>query len=180
LRDYLYIPLGGNRGEAWRTYFNVGLVMLLGGLWHGAKWTFVLWGAYHGLLLVAERWRGKRSLWWGAPRPVRIGVTFVLMLLSWVLFRADSLESAMAYYGGMLGLTGTAGTHGLLSAELYTPLHLAVLGVCVVLVFQPRQAHDWAEQSLSWMQVTVAVPLFVLALATMSSQSFNPFLYFQF
>ena len=180
LRDYLYIPLGGNRCGTWRMYYNLGLVMLLGGLWHGAKWTFVLWGAYHGSLLAWERWRGQRSLWWKAPRLMRVGLTFVAMLFSWVLFRAENFEAALVYYGGMLGLTGAAGAQGLISAEIYTPLHLTVLGVCAVLVFQRRQAHDWAEQPLSWGRVAVAVPLFGVALAVMFNQTFNPFLYFQF
>ncbi|MCL4177827.1 MAG: MBOAT family protein [Verrucomicrobia bacterium] len=180
LRDYLYIPLGGNRRGPWRTYYNLGLVMVLGGLWHGAKWTFVLWGVYHGCWLAWERWRGKRSLWANAPRPLRIGFTFVLMLFAWVLFRSESLESAVSYYGGMFGFTGVGGARGLLSAELYTPSHLWVLGLCVVLVFQRRQAHDWAAGELTWGRVVVAVLLLMMALVTMFNQSFNPFLYFQF
>ena len=63
LRDYLYFPLGGNRRGERRTYVNLAVVMLLGGLWHGAKWNFVVWGAYHGVLLAFERWRGKTSLY---------------------------------------------------------------------------------------------------------------------
>src|SRR3954464_10485284 len=91
LRDYLYYSLGGNRKGEGRTFFNLAVVMLLGGLWHGAKWTFVAWGAFHGLLLVLERWRGKQSFYSGLPKPGRIAVTFLLVLFSWVLFRADNL-----------------------------------------------------------------------------------------
>ena len=69
LRDYLYFPLGGNRLGPARTYVNLAVVMLLGGLWHGAKWNFVVWGAYHGLLLGYERWRGKQSLYAVLPQP---------------------------------------------------------------------------------------------------------------
>ena len=180
LRDYLYIPLGGNRRGVWRTYFNLGLVMLLGGLWHGASWTFVAWGGYHGLWLAWERWRGKRSLWGWAPRWARMGITFVVMLLSWVLFRAEELDAAWRYYGAMVGLSDAVGAQGLLSAELRTAPNFLVLGLCAVLVFQPKQAHDWVEQRLTWGRVVVVVPLFVLALVAMFSQSFSPFLYFQF
>lgn len=180
LRDYLYIPLGGNRLGIKRTYFNLAVVMVLGGLWHGAQWTFVLWGAYHGALLALERWHGKHSLYASAPRPVRIGLTFVLMLFSWVLFRAESLRAAGAYFGAMFGLAGGNGAPLLLAAELYTPFHCCMMTLCAVLVFQPRQAHDWAMRPIGWGRVAIAVPLFLLALVTMFTQAFNPFLYFQF
>lgn len=180
LRDYLYIALGGNRkGEA-RTYFNLAVVMLLGGLWHGAKWNFLLWGAFHGVLLAFERWLGKRSLWGGLPRAGRIALTFLLMLLSWVLFRADDLPSAMAYFRAMAGMAPLAETAPLIPALIYTPFHLLALGVCAFLVFQPLQAHDWAEAPVSWPRAVTLAPLFVLCLMVMFSQEFNPFLYFQF
>src|SRR6202021_1654582 len=80
LRDYLYIPLGGGRDGDWMTCRNLILTMLLGGLWHGANWTFVVWGAYHGLLLAFERWRGKRSFYERVPHEIRVGFTFWLVL----------------------------------------------------------------------------------------------------
>jgi alginate O-acetyltransferase complex protein AlgI len=180
LRDYLYHPLGGNRLGEQRTYVNLGIVMLLGGLWHGAKWNFVLWGAYHGALLAFERWRGKQSLYESCARPVRIGFTFFLMLMSWVLFRADSLTAAGHYYAAMFGLSPVAEAAPLLAASIYTPYRLLILALCALLVFQPIQAHDWVMGPISWSRVAVALPLFVLALMTMYSQAFNPFLYFQF
>jgi len=88
LKDYLYLPLGGNRrGEA-RTYVNLAMVMLLGGLWHGAAWTFVAWGALHGGMLAFERRLGKEPAYWRLPRVVRIAITFFLVLVGWVFFRA--------------------------------------------------------------------------------------------
>jgi alginate O-acetyltransferase complex protein AlgI len=180
LRDYLYLPLGGNRNGATRTYVNLGVVMLLGGLWHGAKWTFVAWGAYHGLLLAYERWRGKQSFYESFPAPFRIGLTFVLMLFSWVLFRADNFTVAGQYYGSMFGLMPVGDTAPLLAAGSYTPYRLVVLIVCAVLVFQPLQAHDWALRPVNWPRVAVVLPLFVLSVITLYSQAFNPFLYFQF
>jgi alginate O-acetyltransferase complex protein AlgI len=180
LRDYLYYPLGGNRKGPARTYLNLATVMLLGGLWHGAKWNFLAWGAFHGLILGYERWRGKQSLYEAFPRPVRIGLTFLLMLFSWVLFRADNLTLAADYFRSMLGLIPAADTAPLLAATLYTPYRLLVLGLCAVLVFQPLQAHDWALRPVDWPRVSVAFSLFLVSLMTMYSQAFNPFLYFQF
>ena len=181
LRDYLYFPLGGNRKGPTRTYVNLAVVMLLGGLWHGAKWNFVVWGAYHGLLLACERWRGKQSLYEGFPRPVRIGLTFLLMLFSWVLFRADNLTAAVALLRVHVRVhAGGAAPRRCLAAALYTPYRLLVLVLCAGLVFQPLQAHDWAQRPMAWPRLAVATPLFILALITMYSQAFNPFLYFQF
>ena len=106
LRDYLYIPLGGNRHGAWQTYRNLMLTMLLGGLWHGAAWTFVVWGGYHGLLLVVQRaiswpsWTRSATL-----RPARVTLTFLLVCVGWVFFRAGSLAVA----GTVLRAHGDAG-----------------------------------------------------------------------
>ena len=181
LRDYLYHPLGGSRLGEHRTYVNLAIVMLLGGLWHGAKWNFVLWGAFHGALLAGERWRGKTSLYAGWPRAFRVGFTFALMLLSWVLFRADNLTLAGGYYGALFGLVRAAPESLLLGATLHTPLTLVVMALGAGLIFQPVQAHDWTiNRPLSWGRVAALLPLFVLSLLVMYSQAFNPFLYFQF
>ena len=88
LRDYLYVPLGGNRKGPARTYVNLFLVMLIGGLWHGAAWNFLVWGALHGGWLALERLRGGRPIYAGLPAPLRTAATFVLVLVSWVFFRA--------------------------------------------------------------------------------------------
>jgi alginate O-acetyltransferase complex protein AlgI len=180
LRDYLYFSLGGNRKGPTRTYVNLALVMLLGGLWHGAKWNFVVWGAYHGLLLALERWRGKRSFYHAFPLGLRIGLTFLLMLFSWVLFRADNLTAAGRYFTAMLGLAPTAAADMLLAADLYSPKHLLVLGVSAALIVVRVQAHDWSQQPPTWGRLALLLPLFVVSLLVMFSQAFNPFLYFQF
>ncbi len=93
LRDYLYIPLGGSREGAWRTYRNLLITMLLGGLWHGASWNFVIWGGYHGLLLGAERAIGVKSPRWWLTLP-RILLTFGLVQIGWVFFRAGTFEAS--------------------------------------------------------------------------------------
>jgi alginate O-acetyltransferase complex protein AlgI len=180
LRDYLYYALGGNRKGEGRTYFNLAVVMLLGGLWHGAKWTFVVWGAFHGLLLVLERLNGKRSFYHFLPKPGRIAATFLLMLFSWVLFRAENLTAAMEYFRSMFGFSSNGDVPALLGALIYTPYHMLVLVICAFLVFQPLQAHDWALKPITWPRAAAVVPLFVFALMAMYTQAFNPFLYFQF
>jgi len=180
LRDYLYIPLGGNRKGPVRTYANLVTAMLLGGLWHGANWTFLAWGGYHGALLAYERWRGKTSVYGFLPRPVRIAITFVLMLFSWVLFRAENLPAAGRYFAAMAGLSRSGGSGLLLSAEIHSARILLLMFVCGLLVIQPLQAHDWAGRPMTRLRAVSLLALFVCTLAVMSTQSFNPFLYFQF
>ncbi len=179
LRDYLYIPLGGNRKGPWSTYINLTIVMLLGGLWHGASWTFVAWGAYHGVLLAYERYRGKQSLYQKLPQCVRVAVTFLLVLFSWVLFRSASFHDAVNYLAAMFG--GGAASPGvlLLPAQLYTRGTLLIAAICALFVACPIQAFDWSE-TITWPKAVLVHPLFVVSLLVMFSQSFNPFLYFQF
>ncbi|MFQ3592086.1 MAG: MBOAT family protein [Gemmataceae bacterium] len=109
LRDYLYIPLGGNRGGEWSTCRNLLATMTLGGLWHGANWTFVLWGIYHGLLLATARVlpvpRWATADW---TRPIWILLTFLSVTIGWVLFRATSFADAATVLSGMFGPTAGA------------------------------------------------------------------------
>jgi alginate O-acetyltransferase complex protein AlgI len=106
LRDYLFIPLGGSRGGTWRTCRNLLVTMLLGGLWHGASWTFVAWGAFHGLLLVGHKllpgWRWRQA---AAFRPVAVLLTLLAVCLGWVFFRAQTFTDAGTILGHLLWLT---------------------------------------------------------------------------
>jgi alginate O-acetyltransferase complex protein AlgI len=179
LRDYLYIPLGGNRKGPRRTYVNLMTVMLLGGLWHGAKWTFVAWGAFHGILLALERYRGKRSAYQQWPRPVRVAATFVLVLISWVLFRSANLHEALIYLAAMMGQGRSGPSTLLVPVLLYTQEALLVMAVGAVVIGWPIQAHDWSRE-VTWPKAVLVHPLFCASLLAMFSQSFNPFLYFQF
>ncbi len=170
LRDYLYIPLGGNRKGKLRTYINLLLTMLLGGLWHGASFTFLLWGAWHGALLAAERALGsKRQTPY--PRLLAWPVTLLLVLFGWVLFRAADLDSALHYYAGMFGQYGTAVSSSLLWQ--ITPLMLAgLMAAWVIIALAPRI--NIFRLQLLWPAV------FALALCKLVSQAHTPFLYFQF
>jgi alginate O-acetyltransferase complex protein AlgI len=180
LRDYFYIwTLGGNRKSNARTYINLALVMLLGGLWHGANWQFLIWGGYHGSFLAYERWRGKESIYSKLPDFLQITITFVLMLFSWVFFRAENLKLAMKYFGAMFGVITPTASASLLGAKIYSPYHVFIFCVAMVLVFQRTQAMDWIN-NLTWKKAAVCFGLFIVALTAMFAQAYNPFLYFQF
>ncbi len=180
LRDYLYIPLGGNRHGAARTFLNLFLVMFIGGLWHGAQWTFILWGCLHGAALVFERflrWRGSTR---AAGPSLTILPTFLFVLLAWVLFRAENLEVAARVYAAMFGL-GKGGPHvELLWADVSRPWSLAILAVAAALVWFAPRAAEIVNRPLHWPRAILAFGVFIFAIAMMLSQGDNPFLYFQF
>lgn len=177
LRDYLYIPLGGNRRSACRTYVNLMLTMLLGGLWHGAHWNFVLWGGYHGAWLALERKWGKRGCWSSAPTGVRRGLTFLLVTVGWVFFRAESLQEIGTIFRGMLGLNGW-GT-GTLNALMMAPLSVSLLVLSAVLAFGTRNTWEMSWQP-RWPAICCWVLLFLLSVGTVLVNTASPFLYFQF
>jgi alginate O-acetyltransferase complex protein AlgI len=179
LRDNLYIPLGGNRRGRRRTYVNLFIVMFLGGFWHGAKWTFVIWGGVHGILLAFERMIGKDSIYRALPRPIRVMLTFIIVLITWVFFRAVDLTSAIRYLGSMFGLRRPAAGASLLGAVLYSRDHLIILMACAIAVWFGRQSWDMAQE-ISLVKAIAIIGLLIWALAAMFTQSFNPFLYFQF
>ena len=179
LRDYLYIPLGGNRHGTVRTYGNVAIVMLLGGLWHGASWNFILWGALHALLLSAERLAGRRTLYRRLPRPVAVAVTFVLVLVTWVFFRAPDLPAALAYLRAMFGAAAGSTTAGLLQGIMWRPYYLVSFLVAATLVWTAPQTWDFTRR-IGWPKAAYVLGVFALALVVLSTQSYNPFIYFIF
>lgn len=179
LRDYLYIPLGGNRGSSGRTYVNLMMVMLIGGLWHGAQWTFVAWGAIHGGMLMLERLTGKDSFYKRLPGWLRMAFTFVILLITWVFFRAANFEVAASYLGSMFGFGGDAPAAGILTGELLRPMNFFFLALAVIVTWVTPRTANWLEK-LTGIKVAIGLVLFVISLAMMFTQGFNPFLYFQF
>src|SRR6185369_9925717 len=121
LREYLYISLGGNRKGETRTYINLALVMLLGGLWHGAQWQFLVWGAIHGVFLGIERWAGKKPFYGALPHQLRVAVTLFIVLMAWVFFRADDLTHAVHYLGRLFGAGSPEPHAAMLAPRLYHP-----------------------------------------------------------
>jgi alginate O-acetyltransferase complex protein AlgI len=182
-RDYVYIPLGGSRGSQARTCFNLMFVFLLTGTWHGAAWTFVLWGIYNGALLVGERLTGIRTLPDARLAAVRRAGTFLVVVLGWVLFRAASVGDAGDVYASMFSFD-----FGALPAavdQALGPEAQLALALGVASAFLPRDLvlgrvveGRWAGAPLvARVAVVVVVPFAAIAVA---AGSFSPFLYFQF
>jgi alginate O-acetyltransferase complex protein AlgI len=169
LRDYLYIGLlGGNRLGPLRTYLNIAITMLLGGLWHGANWTFVVWGAYHGALLIVGRLVGDRIR---PISPVLRVATFVAVIVGWVFFRAPDLGVAMTWLGRMAAV----GDPGGLAPGTGLPV-LAGFGLAIV-SFAPE---TWDIRfGTTWRWALAYAALFVSAYIFMSAGT-SPFIYYQF
>ena len=198
LRDYLYVPLGGNRkGEA-RRYLNLFLTMLLGGLWHGAAWTFVIWGALHGaFLMVNHLWNAKVR---PNATPSRLGraagwfLTFLCVMIAWVVFRAESAATALEIYKGMLGMHGApSSAFGEFAVPYRKPefFQTLLLGLFICLALPPTIALErWvpgpialAGRPRSMRLATVLIAAFVVVLFGMCVSQlgvYSPFLYFQF
>jgi alginate O-acetyltransferase complex protein AlgI len=168
LRDYLYIPLGGNRVGAVRTYANLLVTMVLGGLWHGANWTFVIWGGYHGLLLALER--GCRGLPLRLPLVLARASTFLLVLVGWVVFRSTDLTMALTWLGRMFSPAALAVTA---PRELYFWVLLG-LGLITLL---PETWDLRFGTSRRWL--TVYATMFFVAYLFMNGKQ-TVFLYYQF
>ncbi len=183
LRDYLYIPLGGNKKGPIRTYINLFLVMLLGGLWHGAAWNFIIWGLWHGGWLMLERrfhlHKNHKSLFLKIVRWLR---TMVIVGISWVFFRAETCGAIKNMISGMFGLNGFLLSHSV-NWQL-SRFSLAVTGLSIVLLAFERKYDDnltlnrFRETSLS--QALILFFLFFLSLLKILADSYSPFLYFRF
>ncbi len=141
LRNYLYIPLGGNRAGKSRLYINLMIVMLLGGLWHGAGWTFILWGGLHGIYLIINHgWLGLRNKFNLPPIPKIIAwfLTFMAVVFAWVLFRSESIDMALTIWSGMLNLSSFSIPHDPQTLLLLSTLLGGIL-ICLIL----PNTHQW-------------------------------------
>jgi alginate O-acetyltransferase complex protein AlgI len=180
LRDYLYIPLGGNRGTNLETYRNLVTVFVLCGAWHGANWTFVLWGAWHGVFLVVER-LGLGSLLTRIPVVLRWLYALIAVMGGWVLFRAADLSTALDYAASLVGLNGVSD----ISFDMHDALNeraLVTLVIGCLLAVLPR----WLPL-LSAPMILRAVAdtgwtfaLLIFSMITVASGAYSPFLYFKF
>jgi alginate O-acetyltransferase complex protein AlgI len=179
LRDYLYVPLGGNRKGPGRTYANLMIVMLLGGLWHGASANFVVWGGIHGLALSLERARGRRSVAAVLPRPLQTAFTFSVVCFAWVFFRAADLDDALRYLGHMGGLVPAGEGAALVGGVIYQPYYLGSLTVAAAVTWLAPQAWDFTRR-IDLPRAALALLLLWTACATLFAQSYNPFIYFMF
>ena len=190
-RDYVYIPLGGSRGSAVRTYRNLMIVFFVTGLWHGASWNFIIWGIYHGVFLLIERaGLGKRltTIW----TPLAHAYTLLVVLIGWVFFRVETLPEAIRYLQKMAGLANPV-----TSALTYSPVHFLNAEVVVSLLIGMLLATPvYAQFRQQWERLVVRlVPmrfvldsayviglfgLFVLSVMYLAADTYNPFIYFRF
>jgi alginate O-acetyltransferase complex protein AlgI len=182
MRDYLYIPLGGNRVHPSRLYLNLCTVFVLSGLWHGAAWTFIVWGAYHGFFLILDRllllrFYQKIGVWSVLP-------TFLITVVGWIFFRAESLSSALTYLSRLVDTTGA--TLPVASNKFWSMLGLAGL---VAFAATIPAIERWELRVLahshfsvrSTLCLTLATSLLLLlSVSFLVSTSFNPFIYFRF
>lgn len=185
LRDYLYVTLGGNRRGPRRTILNVLLVFLLSGLWHGAAWTFVVWGAYHGVFVCLERVLGARRD--VVPRALQHASTLALVIIGWVFFRAASFDQALTLIGRMFG-HGAATVPGPPAAALMPHFALAafVVGalICVVPIVGTYREVRWPRRVPAAAVTALArvgyLLLFVAAAIHLTNMRLTPLIYFKF
>jgi alginate O-acetyltransferase complex protein AlgI len=178
LRDYLYLPLGGNRSGRLKTYRNLLLTMVLGGLWHGAYWTFILWGCWHGAILAIERLLGSKSTDSVWPSSMAWPLTMLFVLIGWVMFRAESVTQAMNHYVGMLGLNGVALRGEIIVLNQPTEYLALLAGAMLALSAGAWQfkAREFARQP----SLLLPLALFLFCSILLNARSNTPFLYFQF
>ena len=182
IMNYLYIPLGGNRKGKGRMYFNLWLCFLLSGLWHGASWNFVLWGAFHGLIICADKLFLKDLLKKVGKIPAVL-FTFFLVAMGWVLFRVDTAADAGAYYQALFAFRSGI-------TIPYDFMFLFTFGLAIVFSFlslskvgQQLQNHIFADhysKCLSWTMFVTCLILLVLSTGSLCVSDFNPFIYFRF
>jgi alginate O-acetyltransferase complex protein AlgI len=189
LRDYLYIPLGGNRKGTERTYINLLIVFFLCGLWHGANWTFVIWGLWHGLFLAVERTRFGKTI--DSHNGMGVIYTLMVVLIGWVFFRSDTLANAINYLRAMIGMgEGVHSASMFLDLKTIFAILLGVVGSTPITAkIKAHLQRAEASGTLLGRAVTrssnvlsLAYVYFVFALSVIfiSMSTYNPFIYFQF
>jgi alginate O-acetyltransferase complex protein AlgI len=190
-RDYVYVPLGGNRAGTSRLYVNLVTVFFLCGLWHGASWTFVIWGLFHGTFLVIERLglaRRVQSLW----SPLRHAYLLIVVMVGWVFFRAETLPGALGVLGAMMGLGPAEPTiydvTWYLTPEVVVALIAGAIAAAPVAPMVGKivwtDGADEASVRFGWLpSAAMTAGLFVLLAASVmlsAARTYNPFIYFRF
>ncbi len=192
LRDYLYFPLGGNRLGTLRTHCNLLMVFLLCGLWHGASWNFVLWGAVHGFFLVIEH--GKFGQWMAErPKVVQHMYLSIIVINTWVLFRVDSLPEALHYFKTLYGFEGMSQMYPYIAIKLDYEFFFT-LGAAIILSFplypylqkfassgiKSTSNNIGVKVIFSTLKVLTISSILALSCMSLASGSYNPFIYFRF
>ena len=181
LKNYIYIPLGGNRAGEWKTYRNLFLTFLIGGIWHGANWTFVIWGVLHGCGICLHRFFRKFNI--QINKFAAIAATFLFVNISWVFFRSLSIHRAIDILKSMVGLNGI---NPLVINKLRfsfesgsIKLSMILFCACIILVFFSKNSTEWAK-SFKPNKIYFLVTLTLLIISILSINKVSEFLYFQF
>lgn len=183
MKDYLYIPLGGNRVSTHKMYFNLWLVFLLSGLWHGAAWNFVIWGAFHGTFLVLDRLfllKVNKKI----GKIPSIVITFFITLIGWVLFRADGLPAAWSYLQRMFAFDFTV-TEFTFDTRFWAMMVLGAVfafygGFRAIEAWQVRVFGKEHKDRIILAMAAIGLLLLIISASSITSQGFNPFIYFRF
>ncbi len=188
-REYLYIPLGGNRVSKWKTYRNLWVVFILSGFWHGANWTYLAWGFYNGLFIFLERLYLIRFMkrW---PAPLKIAQFYMFLVIGHAFFRCTSITGAFRHIGRMFDVTAIGAIKSpVLLANLMGNREMFVFLVCVLICFLPQRVIEWfrsmlesrvSPRGITRLKIAGAFILVVLSLMSLVNNSFSPFIYFRF
>lgn len=176
-RDYLYIPLGGNRKGNYRTFFNLFIVMFLCGVWHGASWNFIVWGGLHGFLLMIERYFKNYGFRFRLPRSFGVILNFVIVTLLWIPFRATDLAQTLYFLNGFFNFVKISDSMFLSHFDLG---QLLLVWLSLLLVFFTRNSQELVSDIGIKRNQVIKIFLFLVSVHEMLSQSYNPFLYFNF
>jgi alginate O-acetyltransferase complex protein AlgI len=180
IRDYLYKPLGGNRDGEARTYLNLWICFLLSGLWHGASWNFVLWGAYNGLFLTLDRLFLRDALA-RCGALISTGITLLIVMIGWAIFRSDSPAHLFPFLAALSGMS-----HGTIAREIPPEVPIALAIGILISLLPAARFYPWlvgAYQERAWLRILTAatlVVIYVLAIARAVTVPFQPFIYFRF
>jgi alginate O-acetyltransferase complex protein AlgI len=183
MKDYLYIPLGGNRVSAGRMYFNLWVVFLISGFWHGAAWNFVIWGAFHGVFLVADK-MFLLKFYKAIGKVPSIVITYTIVLVSWVFFRSETLPEAIIYLQKMFSFSMN-GENIFFDNKFYTILIIAIFfsfwgGFKAIERWQERLFAEKQKHRKIILMSVFSIIFFIISLSAITSSGFNPFIYFRF
>ena len=178
-KEYLYIPLGGNRKG--NVYVNLFIVFLVTGIWHGASWTFILWGIWHGIFIVFERLIKNKSWYINIPSIIKYLVTMFIVIIGWVLFRADNVSQAFGYLEVMFGVNSNANLYEFtyfINKKLVLWIVVAALGSLPFISNKLRKYNG--NKSFEIISTVGILILFILSIVFIINSTYSPFIYFQF
>jgi len=180
MKDYLYIPLGGNKVSKSRLLLNLWIVFLVSGLWHGASWTFVVWGAYHGLLLILDRLFFIK-LMDKLFSPIKIIITFFLVIIGWIFFRAADVNFALQFIHKLFSVSNTVKVQPLFELRFWVMLLAAsIISFYPIFNLSLKNMEQKWEKLFLITRGSVLLLLLIICISDINSSGFNPFIYFRF